>query len=98
MLTNVGTTMGGLKSYHLVVDDEDDSEAEKLEEYVGHKVEIRGKATDEGDATVKQTTKVKIEGPGGDRETETEGKLKADADGVPFLGVESVRRISKSCP
>jgi hypothetical protein len=98
MLTNVGNTLGELKSYHLIVADGDDDEAKKLARYVGQKVEIRGKASDEGEATVKTSMKTEIERPGPDHETETKGEMKGNIDGIAFLGVDSVRQIAKDCP
>lgn len=75
---------GGLK-YALVTD-------KNLDKHVGARVEVRGKATDRGDAKVKIESKVGTSGSTSEAKTE----LKGDLD-LRFLGVDSVKRLSKSC-
>ena len=87
MLTDSRT--GGMK-YALVTDDD-------LSKHLGHKVEVRGDATDKGDAKVKIESKVKgtTGGTKGDKKevkTEHKGDL-----GLHYLGVKSLKMISTSC-
>ena len=93
MLTNVADKTGALHSYMLVSDDDD------LSKHVGHRVQISGKAADQGDATVKSETKTtqKVE-HGDDKETHHKSEVRGDLAGVPFLGVKSVKMIAASCP
>ena len=63
-----------------------------LEKYLGERVQVRGKATDRGDARVKIESKVGTTGTTSESKTE----LKGDLD-LKFLGVDSVKRLSKSC-
>ncbi len=98
LLTNVGTTTGGLKTYHLVVDDREQSDARELARHIGRKVEIKGKAIDDGEGKVETTTRTEVEGAGPDRSTTTKGELRGDLDGFPFLGVDEVKMVSESCP
>lgn len=76
---------GGLK-YELITE-------KNLSDDVGHLVEVRGKATDRGDA------KVKIESKGtsgSTATTTTDAELKGNLD-LKYLGVDSVKKLSKSC-
>ncbi len=65
ILTNVADKKGALHDYVLVSDRND------LAKHVGHRVQLRGKATDRGDAKVETETKTttKVEGGAGHRET-----------------------------
>ena len=63
-----------------------------LDKHIGERVEVRGKATDRGDAKVKIESKVGTTGTTSESKTE----LKGDLD-LKFLGVDSVKRVSKSC-
>jgi hypothetical protein len=64
-----------------------------LAKHVGHRLQVRGKATDLGDGKVKIESKV---GTSGDK-TEAKTELKGDMAGMHYLGVDSVKMISKSC-
>ena len=75
---------GGLK-YALVTDKD-------LDKHVGERVEVRGKATDRGDAKVKVESKVGTSGSTSEAKTELKGDLN-----LRYLGVDSVKRLSKSC-
>jgi hypothetical protein len=93
MLTNAADKSGALHSYMLVTDDAD------LSKHVGHRVQISGKAADQGDATVKTETKTKKKmEPGDDKETHSKSEVRGDLSGVPFLSVKSVKMIAASCP
>jgi hypothetical protein len=79
--------------YALVTDDD-------LSKHVGHKVEVRGDATDKGDAKMKFESKVK--GTTGDDRNKDKGKMesktKAEGDlGLHYLGLKSLKMISTSC-
>ncbi len=76
---------GGLK-YALVTDDD-------LSSHVGHRVEVRGKAADKGDARVKIEHSV---GTGG-QTAETKTDVPGDQTALPYLGVRSVKNIAGSC-
>jgi len=79
--------------YMLVSDDAD------LSKHVGHRVQINGKAADQGDATIKSETKTKTKVEhGDDKETHHKSEVRGDLAGVPFLGVKSVKMIAASCP
>jgi hypothetical protein len=81
------TTTRGEQKYALVTDDD-------LSKHLGHRMEITGKAADRGDG------KVKIESTGtsgsGDK-TKVKTELKGDNPDMNYLGVKSVKMISKSC-
>jgi hypothetical protein len=81
------TTRGDLK-YALVTDDD-------LAKHVGHRMEIRGKAADRGDGKVKIETTV---GTSGGDEKKSTTEIKGDnMAGLRYLGVDSVKMISKTC-
>jgi len=93
MLTDAADKSGRVHTYMLVSDDVD------LAKHVGHRVEIKGKATDRGDAKIKteSETKMKVE-HGDDKETRGKSELKGDLSGLPFLGVKEVKMIAAACP
>jgi hypothetical protein len=92
MLTHVADKSGALHSYMLV------SEENDLSKHVGHRVQISGRAADQGDATIKTetTTKKKLE-PGDSKETHHKSEVRGDLAGVPFLSVDSVKMIAAAC-
>ncbi len=92
-LTRVADKHGAWHSYTLVPDD-----AEHLVKHVGHLVEIKGKATDRGDAKVKIETRTKREADHDDAETHGETQLKGDLPNVRYLGVSSLKLIARACP
>jgi hypothetical protein len=63
-----------------------------LDKHVGHRVEIKGKATDGHDGKVKIETETKTSG---DQKTKEKTELTGD---VHALGVKSVKMIASSCP
>ena len=81
MVTN---ERGDLK-YTLITDKD-------LAKHVGELVAVRGKAADRGDARVKIESKVGTTGSTDEARTE----LKGDLD-LPYLGVDSVKTLAKSC-
>ncbi|HZR25392.1 MAG TPA: DUF5818 domain-containing protein [Vicinamibacterales bacterium] len=87
MLTN---DEGGMK-YDLVTNKD-------LANHVGHRVSIRGKATDQGDAKLKIESKVGTTGVAGDDKTAATATTEMKGDmGLKYLGVDSVKVLSKSC-
>ena len=84
MITN---STGGMK-YALVT-------GRDLSKHLGHRVEVRGKATDRGDGKMEIESKVGTSGGGDKAESKTE--LKGDMPGMHYLGVDSVKMISPSC-
>jgi hypothetical protein len=95
-LTNVAGKDGALGSYLLVADGKD---RDDLEKHVGHRVEIKGKAADRGDGKVKVKTEREVKTSDGDtKKTEATTKVEGDLDGLPFLGVKSVRMLASVCP
>jgi hypothetical protein len=93
MLTNAADKTGALHSYMLVSDEAD------LSKHVGHRVQISGRAADQGDAKVETETKTKTKVERGDnKETHSKSEMHGDLAGVPFLGVKSVKMIAASCP
>lgn len=93
MLTNVANKDGALGSY-LLVKAEGHGAFDDLDKHVGHRVEIDGKAADQGKG--KLTVETKTEGTTG--KTEAKSELKGDLKGLPFLGVKSIRMIASVCP
>jgi hypothetical protein len=93
MLTHVADKTGARHSYMLVSDEAD------LSKHVGHRVQISGRAADQGDATIKMetTTKRKTDS-GDDKETHSKSEVRGDLSGVPFLSVKSVKMIAAACP
>ena len=82
----VVTSESGELKYALVTDDD-------LSKYVDHRVEVKGNASDKGDAKVKVDRKV--EGTTGERETKVE--TKGDMTDMPFLGLKSIKALKGSC-
>jgi opacity protein-like surface antigen len=84
-----------VESRHYLLVGKDDS----MEEYVGHLVEIKGKAADVGnDGKVEVETKTKIEREhADDKETRSKTEMQGNLDNVPYLGVKSVKTIRESC-
>jgi hypothetical protein len=77
---------GGLK-YALVTNDD-------LSKYLDRRVQVKGNASDSGDAKVKIEHKVK--GTSGDtRDTKVE--TRGDKADLPFLGLKSIKKTADSC-
>jgi len=93
ILTNVASKDGALSSYVLAADDED------LSKHVGHRLEVTGKAADQGKGKIKVETKNESKVGDGDKaKTESKSEVKGDLKGLPYLGVKSVRMIASVCP
>ena len=88
------TGIGGEVQYLLV--------GHNMAKHVGHRLQVRGKATDLGDAEVKTetktTTKVEVEhGPDEHSHHKTTTEQKGDLAGVRYLNVDSVKTLADSC-
>lgn len=86
------TSAGGATEYVLVG-------KEDLAKHVGHRVEVKGKATDLGNGQVKTETKTKTDfDHGPDHESKVTSEQKGAVSGFPTLGVKSVRMLATFCP
>ena len=93
MLTNVADKKGAMHSYMLTADNQDFSK------HVGHRVQLEGKVTDRGDGKIEVETKSKTKVEhGDDKETKSKSMMKGDLDGVPYLGVKSLKMVAAVCP
>ena len=81
------TSASGDLKYALVTDDD-------LAKHVGHRMEIKGKAADRGDGKVKIESSV---GTNAGDKAKTTTELKGDMADMRYLGVKSVKMLSKSC-
>ena len=82
------TKEGGMK-YDLVTNKD-------LARHVGQRVAVRGKATDQGDAKLKIESKVGTTGDKDKTDASAKTEIKGDM-GLKYLGVDSVKVLSKSC-
>jgi hypothetical protein len=92
MLTNVAGKDGALGSYMLAATD--DNNLDDIDKHVGHRVEVTGKAADQGKGKIKVESKT--EGTSG--KTESKAEVKGDLKGLPYLGVKSFRMMASVCP
>lgn len=92
MLTNVAGKDGARGSYLLAATD--DNDLDDVHKHVGERVEITGKAADQGKGKLKVETKA--EGTSG--KTETKSEVSGDLKGLPYLGVKSFRVLASVCP
>ena len=84
---------GAAGSYLLVGED-----AEDLADHVGHRVEVKGKAADQGGGKLKIESKSEMESASGDRrKRESKTEVEGDLEGLPYLGVKSVRTLATVC-
>ncbi len=69
--------------------------------YLGHRVQIRGRATDLGDAQIKTetstTTKTDGKGAEGERSETTKTEHKGSLSQLRLLGVDSIKTLANSC-
>jgi len=89
------TDRRGDMSYMLITDDVN------LSKHVGHFVQVKGLATDRGDAKVEVEQKVGTSGEvdckkTGDTKTTTTTKIEGNTD-LRYLGVKSVKKLDDSC-
>ena len=93
MLTNVAGKDGARGSY-LLAATTDDNDLDDIHKHVGERVEITGKAADQGKGKLKVETKA--EGTSG--KTESKSEVSGDLKGLPYLGVKSFRVLASVCP
>ena len=93
MLTNVAGKDGARGSY-LLAATTDDNDLDDIHKHVGERVEITGKAADQGKGKLKVETKA--EGTTG--KTESKSEVSGDLKGLPYLGVKSFRVLASVCP
>lgn len=93
MLTNVAGKDGARGSY-LLAATTDDNDLDDIRKHVGERVEITGKAADQGKGKLKVETKA--EGTTG--KTESKSEVSGDLKGLPYLGVKSFRVLASVCP
>ena len=99
MLTHAAGKDGAVGSYILAALEGEDDELEDLGEHVGHRVEIKGKAADQGEGRIRIATKNEVRTPDGEKaKTESRSEMKGDLKGLPYLGVDSVRMLATVCP
>lgn len=92
MLTNVAGKDGARGDYLLA--STDDNDLDDIHKHVGERVEITGKAADQGKGKLKVETKA--EGTSG--KTESKSEVSGNLKGLPYLGVKSVRVLASVCP
>lgn len=85
VLTNVA---GEASHSYVLVGDKD------LAKHVGHRIEVTGKAADQGHGKVEVESKRKVEG-GPDEKTHE--KAEGNLGGLAVLGVDHVKMVAKSC-
>jgi hypothetical protein len=91
-LTNVAGKDGAVGSYVLAATD--DNDLDDIDKHVGHRIEVNGKAADQGKGKIKVESKT--EGTSG--KTESKAEVKGDLKGLPYLGVKSFRMLATVCP
>lgn len=95
-LTHGAGKDGVLGSYVLVADD---GELDDLKDHVGHRVEIKGKAADQGDGRLQIKSETEVRTHEGDRKKRASTtNVEGDLNGLPYLGVKSVRMLASVCP
>lgn len=95
-LTHGAGKDGALNSYILLAEGESQ---DTLKDHVGHRVEIRGKAADQGDGRLQIKSESEVRTSEGDRKKrESTTKVRGDLEGLPYLGVKSVRMLASVCP
>lgn len=90
-LTDVSGKDGAYRNYILV--GSDDNNLRGFDKAVGTRIEVKGKAADQGNGKVKLETKT--EGTAG--KTESKSEVKGNLEGLPYLGVKSFRTIASVC-
>ena len=69
-----------------------------LSKHVGQRVEVRGKAVQDGDGKVSIETKTKVEVENGkDQESKLKTEATSGAMDMSFIGVNSVKMVATSC-
>jgi len=93
ILTNAADKESALASSYVLISDD-----ENLSKHVGHRVQVKGKVTDQGDGKVKVETKSKTKVEHGD-DIETSRRTEIQGDPrMAYLGVKSIKTIAAVCP
>jgi hypothetical protein len=94
---NHGAGKGGAVGSYVLLAEGD--ELDDLKDHVGHRVEVKGKAADMGDGRLKIKSESEVRTSEGDRKKrESTTSVKGDLEGLPYLGVKSVRMLASVCP
>jgi hypothetical protein len=94
ILSHAAGKDGSLGSYTLVAEDAGD-----FDDHVGHRVEVKGKAADQGSGKVKIESKTEVDaGAGEKKKRESKTEVEGDLEGLPFLGVKSIKTLATVCP
>jgi hypothetical protein len=97
-LTNAAGKGGAVGTYVLALSDDED-DLDDLDEHVGHRLEVTGKAADQGNGRIKvESSNEMRKADGGKAKTESTSEVKGDLKGLPYLGVKSFRMIATVCP
>jgi len=96
-LTNAAGKDGAIGSYLLAMSN-DEKDLDDLDKHVGHRVEISGKAADQGNGKIKVETTNEVRKGDGKAKTESKSEVKGDLSGLPYLGIKSLRMIATVCP
>jgi len=88
MLTHVADKKNEYHDYAIVTDKDD------IGKYLGQRVEVDGRVTDQGDGKVKIERETKSENP--DRNVKSKSEVEGDL-ATPFLGVRSIKTIAAVC-
>jgi hypothetical protein len=95
-LTNGADKDGAVGSYMLLAEGD---VLDILKDHVGHRVELKGKAADKGDGRLKIKSESEVRTSEGDRKKrESTTNVEGDLDGLPYLGVKTVRMLASVCP
>ncbi len=69
----------------------------RLAKHVGNVVRVKGIVSD-ADAKITFKSKTKAVGPSGtDRKIKTKSEVEGDEVGMPYLAVQSIRTLSRTC-
>ncbi|MGH9411523.1 MAG: hypothetical protein ACRD1V_18975 [Vicinamibacterales bacterium] len=90
-LTDVSGKDGAYSDYILATAGGDNPHG--INKEVGHRIEVTGKAADQGHGKLKVETKT--EGTTG--RTDSTSEVKGDLTGLPFLGVQSFHMVASVC-
>ena len=97
-LTNAAGKDGAVGSY-LLARSNDEDDLDDLDKHVGHRLEVSGKAADQGNGRIKvESTNEMRKADGGKAKTESTSEVKGDLKGLPYLGIKSFRMIATVCP
>ena len=97
-LTSAAGKDGAVGTYLLATSNDED-DLDDLEKHVGHRLEVSGKAADQGNGRIKVESRNEMrKADGGKAKTESTAEVKGDLKGLPYLGIKSFRMIATVCP